>query len=153
MRSPLDNQPVHTIQTKQDEEEFDYGEEFFTTTKTNDENKDLSYSPQVTEDDDQPKESEDNKTTDEDINKDLENSALRTVNDEATQETKKENEEISEGDNNKESVQIETIPSEANNIEDPSGEILPQAADVNTCLLYTSPSPRDGLLSRMPSSA
>ena len=26
-------------------------------------------------------------------------------------------------------------------------------ADVDTCLLYTSPSPRDGLLSRMPSSA
>ena len=26
-------------------------------------------------------------------------------------------------------------------------------ADPNTCLLYTSPSPRDGLLSRMPSSA
>ena len=26
-------------------------------------------------------------------------------------------------------------------------------AAVNTCLLYTSPSPRDGLLSRMPSSA
>ena len=25
--------------------------------------------------------------------------------------------------------------------------------DVNGCLLYTSPSPRDGLLSRMPSSA
>ena len=25
--------------------------------------------------------------------------------------------------------------------------------DINTCLLYTSPSPRDGLLSRMPSSA
>ena len=25
--------------------------------------------------------------------------------------------------------------------------------DPNTCLLYTSPSPRDGLLSRMPSSA
>ena len=25
--------------------------------------------------------------------------------------------------------------------------------NVNTCLLYTSPSPRDGLLSRMPSSA
>ena len=25
--------------------------------------------------------------------------------------------------------------------------------DVETCLLYTSPSPRDGLLSRMPSSA
>ena len=26
-------------------------------------------------------------------------------------------------------------------------------ADFDTCLLYTSPSPRDGLLSRMPSSA
>ena len=26
-------------------------------------------------------------------------------------------------------------------------------ADANICLLYTSPSPRDGLLSRMPSSA
>ena len=26
-------------------------------------------------------------------------------------------------------------------------------ADVEVCLLYTSPSPRDGLLSRMPSSA
>ena len=25
--------------------------------------------------------------------------------------------------------------------------------DINSCLLYTSPSPRDGLLSRMPSSA
>ena len=27
------------------------------------------------------------------------------------------------------------------------------STDNNTCLLYTSPSPRDGLLSRMPSSA
>ena len=27
------------------------------------------------------------------------------------------------------------------------------AATINNCLLYTSPSPRDGLLSRMPSSA
>ena len=27
------------------------------------------------------------------------------------------------------------------------------AAHISTCLLYTSPSPRDGLLSRMPSSA
>ena len=26
-------------------------------------------------------------------------------------------------------------------------------ANINICLLYTSPSPRDGLLSRMPSSA
>ena len=28
-----------------------------------------------------------------------------------------------------------------------------EAEPTNTCLLYTSPSPRDGLLSRMPSSA
>ena len=28
-----------------------------------------------------------------------------------------------------------------------------QSSKSNTCLLYTSPSPRDGLLSRMPSSA
>ena len=31
--------------------------------------------------------------------------------------------------------------------------ILQALADDNDCLLYTSPSPRDGLLSRMPSSA
>ena len=31
--------------------------------------------------------------------------------------------------------------------------LLTQTATVTTCLLYTSPSPRDGLLSRMPSSA
>ena len=33
-------------------------------------------------------------------------------------------------------------------------KLLPQMADAfEICLLYTSPSPRDGLLSRMPSSA
>ena len=32
-------------------------------------------------------------------------------------------------------------------------EITPVPNTPNTCLLYTSPSPRDGLLSRMPSSA
>ena len=30
---------------------------------------------------------------------------------------------------------------------------LPETAHIGICLLYTSPSPRDGLLSRMPSSA
>ena len=38
----------------------------------------------------------------------------------------------------------------------PENEILPYdhfSAPDNICLLYTSPSPRDGLLSRMPSSA
>ena len=38
---------------------------------------------------------------------------------------------------------------------DPDGHIVGEfsVARVGTCLLYTSPSPRDGLLSRMPSSA
>ena len=31
--------------------------------------------------------------------------------------------------------------------------VVVNAAQTKTCLLYTSPSPRDGLLSRMPSSA
>ena len=31
--------------------------------------------------------------------------------------------------------------------------VTPGFVDIHTCLLYTSPSPRDGLLSRMPSSA
>ena len=37
----------------------------------------------------------------------------------------------------------------------PSGEIIesPIISNFKDCLLYTSPSPRDGLLSRMPSSA
>ena len=34
-----------------------------------------------------------------------------------------------------------------------TGGAWTEVNDVNTCLLYTSPSPRDGLLSRMPSSA
>ena len=34
-----------------------------------------------------------------------------------------------------------------------SSSCLRNAKDISTCLLYTSPSPRDGLLSRMPSSA
>ena len=32
-------------------------------------------------------------------------------------------------------------------------QIIAEAGKENACLLYTSPSPRDGLLSRMPSSA
>ena len=34
-----------------------------------------------------------------------------------------------------------------------AGGIETREAALNVCLLYTSPSPRDGLLSRMPSSA
>ena len=40
------------------------------------------------------------------------------------------------------------------NIEARLAELIgPAAGRLHTCLLYTSPSPRDGLLSRMPSSA
>ena len=40
------------------------------------------------------------------------------------------------------------------NIGDRQVRSIEQALDkIKTCLLYTSPSPRDGLLSRMPSSA
>ena len=35
----------------------------------------------------------------------------------------------------------------------PGGAVLPIYDELKNCLLYTSPSPRDGLLSRMPSSA
>ena len=45
----------------------------------------------------------------------------------------------------------------AKELEVASADILHKAQElgieVKTCLLYTSPSPRDGLLSRMPSSA
>ena len=51
-----------------------------------------------------------------------------------------------------------TISLDEVNVPDPGdGEVLikVQATPINPsdCLLYTSPSPRDGLLSRMPSSA
>ena len=36
---------------------------------------------------------------------------------------------------------------------DKQGELIQALQDSSHCLLYTSPSPRDGLLSRMPSSA
>ena len=44
-------------------------------------------------------------------------------------------------------VNIEDEFLEINNLEKGSMNLI------NSCLLYTSPSPRDGLLSRMPSSA
>ena len=49
----------------------------------------------------------------------------------------------------------ETVNAARNvNIEVNKGEILGLVGESGqTCLLYTSPSPRDGLLSRMPSSA
>ena len=46
-----------------------------------------------------------------------------------------------------------TIPGFADIIKGGSGTVLGITYLYGVCLLYTSPSPRDGLLSRMPSSA
>ena len=48
-------------------------------------------------------------------------------------------------------VEIQANGTKSNNISF-TGRIV-QTVNTQTCLLYTSPSPRDGLLSRMPSSA
>ena len=42
---------------------------------------------------------------------------------------------------------------DVDSIETMLDQTMEQFGQLNTCLLYTSPSPRDGLLSRMPSSA
>ena len=48
-------------------------------------------------------------------------------------------------------IDIDKNPSLAKNLK---GKLFLVTGDIdNNCLLYTSPSPRDGLLSRMPSSA
>ena len=53
------------------------------------------------------------------------------------------------GDGNSYSAQLTCHVSDAKEY----GKILTKKNISHTCLLYTSPSPRDGLLSRMPSSA
>ena len=45
------------------------------------------------------------------------------------------------------------VASESSDIIVVDGKTFQRIKRINTCLLYTSPSPRDGLLSRMPSSA
>ena len=47
----------------------------------------------------------------------------------------------------------QTIDASKSNIQELVYKIFPDGAEYCICLLYTSPSPRDGLLSRMPSSA
>ena len=49
-----------------------------------------------------------------------------------------------------ETVTLETIDNVDSSLD---GKLVHASGDALTCLLYTSPSPRDGLLSRMPSSA
>ena len=48
---------------------------------------------------------------------------------------------------------IQTCPSLQDTAREVAGDLLKKHGLTNLCLLYTSPSPRDGLLSRMPSSA
>ena len=65
---------------------------------------------------------------------------------------------VSEGQNDSNDLSVSsysgTISDAAGNLAAAaSGDLGAVIVDANTCLLYTSPSPRDGLLSRMPSSA
>ena len=61
------------------------------------------------------------------------------------------------GKHSLQSVNKKSVVSAVNVVDGGSGyenkKRTTQVAGINTCLLYTSPSPRDGLLSRMPSSA
>ena len=54
-------------------------------------------------------------------------------------------------------LQVGTEPDLFSNLRDNMGENIAHKnstySELTACLLYTSPSPRDGLLSRMPSSA
>ena len=54
---------------------------------------------------------------------------------------------------NKKSRKDQILQALARMLETSPGERITTAALAKDCLLYTSPSPRDGLLSRMPSSA
>ena len=53
------------------------------------------------------------------------------------------------------SIDLDALKKSFDEIEENSGIKTPRllTAALGLCLLYTSPSPRDGLLSRMPSSA
>ena len=54
---------------------------------------------------------------------------------------------VKEGQDIKKNDPVVTIESDKSSVE------IPSIFSGKVCLLYTSPSPRDGLLSRMPSSA
>ena len=61
--------------------------------------------------------------------------------------------EVLESSTFDENIIIKILIKAGRTIAKPALEVLEMAIDPYTCLLYTSPSPRDGLLSRMPSSA
>ena len=54
---------------------------------------------------------------------------------------------------NSETSKIEKIEQISSTVEDIKKDYEYTRGNLYSCLLYTSPSPRDGLLSRMPSSA
>ena len=67
--------------------------------------------------------------------------------------TRNINSKMKENANNIEEKNNESIDNELKKINLEKEQINSIAAYTYDCLLYTSPSPRDGLLSRMPSSA
>ena len=78
------------------------------------------------------------------IQKDGHSCSVKTLSDEEFLEhlEKKLSEEVAEYQNDKNPEELADIL-----------EVIYRIAQLKGCLLYTSPSPRDGLLSRMPSSA
>ena len=69
-----------------------------------------------------------------------------------SEETKNDSEK-DKGDKQEQAPQEKTEDNKQSQENNSSSEPSTESKGVNTCLLYTSPSPRDGLLSRMPSSA
>ena len=61
------------------------------------------------------------------------------------------NQAASQGEVNQIQVDLNRLQQLLSDIQ--AGEVVLSNATLQSCLLYTSPSPRDGLLSRMPSSA
>ena len=143
--SSSENQPADT---EQNEEEFDYGEEFFTTEKTQEQNKDEKSSSLHTDNDEtnQPKESEKDINTNNGINKDLANSSTTGMEEDEASHPNETNEDVNDDNNEneeipnedkKETAKIKATPSETEKAEDSektAGEIQTQNADINTVL-------------------
>ena len=60
---------------------------------------------------------------------------------------------LTEGTETRNRVLVEDMPGLITRLDAASGQFVPRCPGCFPCLLYTSPSPRDATLSRMPSSA